>query len=221
MNTFIIGGGELVYFLARTLLAKGYVVTVINSDRAECSSLARQLGIAVVHGDGSDPRILASAGADACDVLLAATPNDEDNLVACQLASTRFGVPQAIALANDPENEDVFRRLGVRAVSTTRILSSVIEQSAGFDEITNLIPAGAGKVNLSEVVLAEDSPVAGRPLSELSLPQDSLIACVLRNDEAIVPRGSTSLAPGDRVVLLTLPQSHGATLRAIMGSDEA
>jgi len=221
MNTFIVGGGELVYYLSRTLLAKGYAVTVINSEHAECSSLARQLGITVVRGDGSDPRILASAGADACDVLLAVTPNDEDNLVACQLASTRFGVPQAIALANDPDNEDVFRKLGVKAVSTTRILSSVIEQTADFDEITNLIPAGAGKVNLSEIVLAEDSPVAGRPLSELSLPQDSLIACVLRNDEAIVPRGSTSLAPGDRVIVLTLPRSHGATLRAIMGSDEA
>lgn len=217
MKVFIVGGGKPVYFLCRTFLAKGHRVTVVNRNEDECVQLARRLKVTVVHGDGSDPNILEEAGAHGTDAVLAVTPNDQDNLAVCQLASMEYGVPRTVALVNDPDNEAVFQKLGVSAFSTTRTIASMIEQRTALDEITNLIPVGEGKVNITEIKLPASSPVVGKTLRDLSLPQDSLVAVVLRNGDAVVPRGDTTLRTGDRIVLITLPANHGPVIKTITG----
>ncbi len=218
MNTLIVGGGKLVYFLSRTFSSKGYQVTIVNRDRAECVWLARQLKATVVYGDGSDPRILEEAQANGIDTLLAVTPHDEDNLAICQLARLRFGVPRTLALVNDPDNEDVFRKLGVTtAFSTTRLLSNLIEQKAAFEDITSLAPLADGKVNITEVVLRDNSPVVGRTLMEIGLPPDSLIAGLIREEHPIIPRGITTLQARDRLIVITLPENHGRVLKMLTG----
>jgi len=217
MKVLIIGGGKPVYFLCRTFLAKGHGVTVINRNQQECVQMARRLKVTVLQGDGSDPAILEEAGAHGTDAVLAVTPNDQDNLAVCQLACMEYGVPRTVALVNDPDNEAVFQKLGVSAFSTTRTIASMIEQRTALDDITNLIPVGEGKVNITEIKLPADSPVIGKTLRDLGLPADSLIAVVLRNGDAIVPRGDTTLRTGDRVVLITLPSNHGPVIKAITG----
>lgn len=218
MNVLVVGGGKVVYFLSRTFLSKGYEVTVVNREREECTELARRLSATVVHGEGSDPRILEEAGAHTADAVLAVTPNDQDNLAICQLADVRFRVPHTVAIVNDPDNEEVFRQLKITAaVSTTRILSSLIEQRVGSDEITNLIPVGEGRVNVTEVVLGAKSPVAGRALRDIALPENSLVASVLREGQPVVPRGSTVLQISDRLIVMTLPENHGRVLRTLTG----
>lgn len=219
MKVLIVGGGKTLYFLCRTFLAKGHEVTVINRDADDCVRIARSLKVTVVCGDGSDQTILEEAGAHGADAVLAITPNDQDNLAICQLAALQYEVPRAVALVNDPDNEEVFRKLGVGAFSTTRIIASLIEQRTALDEITNLVPVGEGKVNITEVRLPSDSPVAGKSLRDLSLPAHSLIAVILRNGEALVPRGDTQLQVGDCVVLITLPANHGPALKAITGEE--
>jgi trk system potassium uptake protein TrkA len=218
MNILIVGGGKVVYFLSRTFLSKGYKVTVINRDRDECTRLARRLKATVVYGDGSDPQILEEAGADIADAVLAVTSNDQDNLMICQLADLRFHVPRTLTLVNDPDNEAVFRQLGIAATfSTTRILSSLIEQRAGFEEIINLIPVGEGKLNVTEVVLKETSPVVGQLLRDITLPENSLIACILREGHPIIPRGTSMLQDRDHLVVITLPENHGQVLKILTG----
>jgi trk system potassium uptake protein TrkA len=219
MNTLIIGGGKVVYFLAKAFLAKGYSVTIINRKKDECSRLARQLRATVVFGNATDPQILKEAKVSLMDAVLAVTPNDEDNLVICQLAKLNFRVDKTLALVNDPDNEQVFQQFGVTtAFSTTRVISSLIEQRAGFEEIVGLFSVAKGKVNVTEVALTKDSPVLGKSLVEIHLPADCLIACILRNDEPIVPRGATTLAADDRLVLITLPENHGPVLKLLTGN---
>ncbi len=220
MKIIIVGGGRSVYFLARACLAKGHAVTVVCRDRADGQYLARRLKAVVTLGDGSDPAVLEEAGARGADAVIAVTPNDEDNLVVCQLAARRFEVPHAVALVNDPDNEEAFRALGVAAFSVTPVIASLIEQRAALDEITSLIPVGGGKVNVTEVVLNPDSPVVGKALRDVALPENALIAVVLRDGEAIVPRGATTLCAGDRVVLVTLSENHGPALRAVTGETK-
>ena len=221
MNIFIVGGEKLAYFLSRTFVSKGHRVTVVNRDRRKCERLARQLSATVVWGDGSDVRTLEEAEAEAADAVLAVTPNDQDNLVICQLASSRFRVPHVLALVNDPDHEEVFRRLDIKAtLSVTALIATLIEQRAGFDEVVNLLPAGEGKLNIAEIVLKEDSPVAGRTLREAALPEDCLVAGITRRAEPIIPRGPTVLEPGDHLVLVTLPASYGPALRALVGEEE-
>ena len=139
----------------------------------------------------------------------------------CQLADLRFHVPKTLTLVNDPENEEVFRHLGITAAfSTTRILSSLIEQRAGFEEITNLIPVGEGKVNITEVVLKETSPVVGQTLRDIALPENSLIASILRERQPIIPRGTTVLHDRDHLIVMTLPENHGQVLKALTGDTK-
>ena len=220
MKVLIVGTGKPLYFLCRSFTAKGYEVVIVNRDRQECTQLARQLSAMVVCGDGSDTVILKQAGAMDADVVLAITPNDQDNLVICQLAAVEFGVPRAIALANDPDNTEIFEKLGVSAFSTTQIVGSLIEQRAQLEQIMNLLPVGEGRVNVTEIVLDAACPVAGKLMKDIALPDNALVAVVIRNGRAIVPRGANDLQAGDRVVLITLPENHGVVLKAFTGDGK-
>ena len=220
MDTLIVGGGKIVYFLAKAFFSKGYNVTIINRKKEECSWLARQLKATVVFGNATDPQILKDAKTFSMDAVLAVTPNDEDNLVICQLAKMNFGVERTLALVNDPDNEEVFQQLGVTtAFSTTHIISSLIEQRTGLEDIVGLFSVAEGKVNITEVILKDDSPVLNKSLMELELPEDSLIACILRDSSPIIPRGSTKLHAQDRLVLITMPENHGQVLKILTGSE--
>jgi trk system potassium uptake protein TrkA len=219
MKVIIVGGGKPLFFLCRNFTAKGYKVVIINRDKDECVQLSRQLSAMVVCGDGSDAGILKEAGAMGADAVLAITPNDQDNLVVCQLASLTFGVPRAIAMANDPDNTEIFEKLGVSAFSTTHIVGSLIEQRASLEQILNLLPVGEGRVNVTEIVLEDDSPVVGKLLKDIDLSENALIAVVIRDNHPMVPRGGNDLQAGDRVVLITLPENHGPVLKALTGEQ--
>ncbi len=217
MKILVVGGGNTLYFLGRSFASKGWEVVIVNRDPAECVRLARQLPAVVVCGDGSAPSVLEDAGARSADVVLAITPHDQDNLVICQLAALQFGVPRTVALANDPDNVDVFEKLGVTAFSTTQVVGSLIEQRASLEAITNLLPVGEGRVNVTEILLDAASPVAGKQLKDIALPENALVAVLLRDKLPIVPRGATALQAGDRVVLITLPENHGPVVKYFTG----
>jgi trk system potassium uptake protein len=114
-------------------------------------------------------------------------------------------------------NAEVFDKLGVSAFSTTNILGSLIEQRASLEQITNLLPVGEGRVNLTEIILDGESPVVGKFLKDIDLPENALIAVVIRDNHPIVPRGGNDLLAGDRVVLITLPENRGPVLKKFTG----
>lgn len=221
MRLILVGGGETIetiYFLARLFTRREHKVTVINRDPAEAKALARRVGATVILGDGSDPAVLEQAGARRADVLLSLTAYDPDNLVICQIAQELYGVPRTMALVNDPDNEDVFRQLGISIVfSATRIIGGLIEGHTVYDEITHLFPAAEGRVQVTELELTTGSPATGKYLHELGLPKNSLVACVIRGEEVIVPRGDSRLQAADHLILVTLPDDHLDVLRMLTG----
>lgn len=219
MRVLIVGGGKLVYFLSRSMAARGHRVTIINRDRDECSRLARRLETTVVYGDGSVPQVMEEAGAYEADVVMAVTPNDEDNLVICQVASVHFQVPRALAVVNDPEHEEAFRGLGVNAVSPTEILSRLLEQQMAFDDIQQLIPIGEGNLNITELELDAQSPILGMNLNDIPLPKGALIGAILRRGRPIIPRGATVLRERDHVIVISLPDSHHEAIRILAGEQ--
>jgi trk system potassium uptake protein TrkA len=219
VQVLIVGGGKLTYFLSRALLAKGYGATLVIRDASEADWLARRLKTVIVHGDGTRPRTLEEAEIGRKDLVLAATASDEDNFVVCLLSERKFGVPLALALVNDPDNERVFRELGVRPIfSPVRLLAELIGQRIASESVVNLYPFGeSGLVTLTEIVVAKDSPVASRPLREVPLPEQSLVAGIVRAGEAVIPRGQTLLLPGDRLIVAALPQAYPTVLRILTG----
>lgn len=218
MKIIIVGTGKQVYFLARDFLSKGHRVIVVSSLPEDARWMARRLKATIVHGDGSDPAVLEDAGAAEADAVIAATLNDPDNLVICQIAQLRFRVPMTLAVANDPDNQEVFPKLGVRNVlSITQLVSKLIGQRTASEEITDLAIMAGGAVNVTELVLTDRCPAVGQPLSTVPLSRDALVASVVRGGAAIIPHGDTALAVGDRIVLVTLPASHGQTVKFLTG----
>lgn len=220
MRILLFGGGKTVYFLAREFTSKGHHTTVITRDPEEARRFAHQLDSVVVHGDGSSPTILEDAGVRQVDVLLALTPADQDNLIACQVAQRMFGVPRTFALVNDPENEAVFHELGVTvAFSATQVVARMIEEQADIDEVINLFPVAGGRVQVTEVSLRGHAPSVDKTLLELELPQESLIATIIRGDDVIIPGGKTHLREGDRLLVVTEPQVYERVMETLTGSE--
>ena len=217
MKVITVGGGKLIYFLSRSLVAAGHEVVIINRTREECIRLSRRLGTTVVFGDASVPHVLEEAGAYEADAVLAVTPNDEDNLVICQVASVHFQVARVLALVNDPDHEEAFRGLGVVAVSHTQMLSRLLEQHMAFDDIKQLIPIGEGNINVTELLLDSEAPAVGMNLQDVPLPEGSLVAAILRRGRPIIPSGVTMLRERDRIIVISLPENHDEAIRGLVG----
>ncbi len=216
MKIILIGGSKLAYFLAKQFASKNYYTTIINPNLEEAKSLSRTLKATVIHGQGSNPTTLGKAGALQADVVLSLTTHDEDNLIACQIAQKEYGVPRTIALVNDPENQPIFEKLGITvAFSATQIIASLIEQQTASSDIQNLLPIAEGKVNVTEIALSQNNSVVGKTIDELQLPNGTLIACILRQGEVIVPNGENSLESLDRLIVIGQPESYGQLMRSL------
>jgi trk system potassium uptake protein TrkA len=124
----VIGGGKVGYYLARDLVDRGEEVTLVEKDAARADWLEGQLGSIVMRGDGDEMGFLSTTGIERADAVLAVTGDDEDNLVALQMAKKRFNVPRTVARVNNPANVDIFKTLGVdEAVSATEVLLGALE----------------------------------------------------------------------------------------------
>ncbi len=135
MYVIVVGGGKVGYYLTKHLLDRAYEVTLIEKDPRRAESLTSQLGEVVMVGDGDEMAFLATTGLERADVVVAVTGDDEDNLVACQLAKRKFRVPKTVARVNNPANVRIFKTLGVdAALSATEVLLELIERELGAEE---------------------------------------------------------------------------------------
>ncbi|MCK8817960.1 NAD-binding protein [Natroniella sulfidigena] len=220
MEIIIVGGGKIVYFLAKNFLAKGYQVSVINKDQEYCINLAKKLNAVIIHGDGSKLDYLEQAGASRADAILALTDNDPDNLYICQLAQREFEIPKTFSVINNPDNEEIFKSLGVDTIfNTTKLISLLIEQRVETTDVNNLLSIEEGRLNLSQVILKEDSPVLGKRLKELHLPDEIVFGCVIRGEEVVIPKGSTKLLKNDKVLIITLPERQAEAFDVLTGGE--
>jgi len=154
-------------------------------------------------------------------VVVALTSKDQDNLAVCQIAHKMFQVPRTVALVNDPQNEEVFRKLGVSvAFSSTQIIARILEERTGFEDIANLIPLAEGRVTVSEVALRAEAPAADKNLRDLTLPVGALVGGIIRDGNVIVPRGDTCLRGGDRLILISSPDCYDRVLKLLTGGED-
>jgi len=220
MRVILVGSGRILYYLARQFNRKELDVQIVTPVKQEGRELSQRVKRPVLVGDATDPKILEDAGAFRADVVLALTPNDEDNLAVCQIARQMYQVPRTIALVNDPENEEIFHKLKVSvAISATRILSIILEEQAGFEEIGKLISVAEGRVSVAEIVLREDSPAAGRSLESMTLPAEALIGGIIRGGKVLIPRGGSQLLAADRLILIATETSMDEAMRTLVGND--
>lgn len=219
MYIVIVGGGNVGYYLTKALMSSSHEIVLMEKDRQVHRRIADELGEIAIQGDGCEVRLLEEAGVARADVVVACTGEDEDNLVICQMAKRMFNVPRTIARVNNPLNERLFHQLGIDAtVSSTKIIYNLIEQEIHSGEVIPLAALRRGRLEIVDIEISEHSPVLNKPMSEVELPQDALIVCVVREDQARLPRGDMRFEVGDTVIVLVRVELE-AELRAIFTEE--
>lgn len=218
MYVVIAGGGRIGRHIAKDMVDKGHEATVVERVGARCEQLVAESDVLVIEGDACDVRYLEQAHTDRADVFVATTHEDDDNLVSCQLAKIEFGVRRAISRVNTPKNVEIFERLGIEPVSSTRLISELLEHEVSVGELIHLTSLKGGRVSLVELRIPS-GPRAPRPrpIEELDLPHEAVIVAIFRGDETVIPRGGAELLPGDEVVLLTSPELEPRITAALLG----
>ena len=212
----IVGGGKIGYFLSRSLINRDFEVCLLETSAENARRLHSDLGDVVMQGDGCDPLILKNAGIARADILIAATGDDADNLVICQMARECFGKERVIARVNNPDNEKLFEKLGIHErVSGTATVLNMIGQKMGRSPVVLLGALEKSSLEILEIIIEESSPLAGAKLGDLTFPEHSRVVAVLHEGDAQVPTGDTVFEVGD-VLLILVPSELESTLREFL-----
>jgi trk system potassium uptake protein TrkA len=218
MYVIVTGGGKVGYYLAKTLLNQGHEVLVIERDRRKCDFISADLGSICQHGDATDSTVMEEAGMGRADVVIAVTGDDEDNLMICQMAKRKFNVNRTIARINNPKNERIFKLLGIdQTVSVTDLILAQIEREIPAHSLVHLLTLREAGASFVEAKVPADSPVVGKPLQVLNIPDDCVIPLIIRNGKGVVPHGETTLEAGDEVVAVTTLDHENALERVFSG----
>ena len=220
MYVLIVGGGKVGKSLAKALAEEGYDVALVEKEEKFANKIAEDLNkVLVIAGDGCDPARLEDAGIARAQVVTAVTGDDEDNLIICQLARDTFGVPRVIARVNNPSNVITFQKLGIDTVSSTTIITKLIEEEATIGDIFTLLALKRGKLSIVEAILKPKSPATGKAIKDLKLPAESILATIIRENQIIFPKGETRLHPNDSIIALSTIEQEGALREALIGKE--
>ncbi|HVF31887.1 MAG TPA: NAD-binding protein [Acidimicrobiales bacterium] len=221
MKVVIAGAGAVGTFVASDLRAANHEVLLIEKNPDLAARLRPTMDVQWFVGDACEVSNLQDAGIADADVMVAATGEDQVNLVISLLAKQEFAVPRVVARVNEPRNKWLFNETwGVDvSVSTPHLLTALIEEAVSVGSLVRLLEFEGGEATLIEVTLADDSPAAGRTIAELGVPRDASIVAVVRRNHVVVPRGDTLIQVGDEVLALTTPASEDAVKQILIGAD--
>lgn len=218
MYIIVVGGGKVGYYLTKHLLSEGHEVAVIEKNQKKVETIINDLGGVAIQGDGSDAGPMLEAGMNRADIVVAVTGDDEDNLIICQMAKKKFGVKRTIARINNPKNEHIFSVLGIdTTVSYVDAIVAQIEREIPAHSMIHLLTLRDVGASFIEKQVPFGSPVIGVPMNEFNLPDQVLIALVIRQGQGIIPKGTTKLLAGDDVVAVTSIENEDILDRLFVG----
>ena len=218
MYVLICGGGKVGANLARLLLRADHEITLIEQHVERFASLEEEFEHVVQRGDATELFVLERAGIKRPpDLVLAVTGDDEDNLVICQLAKERYRVPKVIARVNDPRNQAHFDLLGIApTICATSNIMGLIEHEVPEHGLVHLLELRNENLEIVEVQIAEGSPVAGKRVERLELPDGARLISVTRDGQSEIAVGATELRPGDQVLAILQPGKEDELRRVLL-----
>ncbi len=215
MYIIIGGGGDVGYYLTKTLLNQGHEVLLLEKAVARYQALNEELGPAVVRGDACEARTMDEVGASRADVIIAVTGDDEDNLVICQMAKKRYKTGRTIARLNNPKHADIFQKLGIDiTVSPTNAILSLIEAELPSSRFVSLMTLKNAGLEIIEMRVPAESPIVGKMLRDINLPRISNIALIIRSKQYIIPNAETQIYANDDVFALVNREGEEELLKA-------
>ncbi|OGN88481.1 MAG: portal protein [Chloroflexi bacterium RBG_13_46_14] len=221
MYIIIIGGGRVGYYLTKTLLDEGHEVLIVEKNANYCETINNELGTVCIQGDGCETATLAEVGTERADMLVAVTGEDQDNLVACQLAKHKFNVQRTIARIRNPQNEVLFKKLGVDVtVSSTNVILEYIEEDVPTHPLTHLLAIEDSGEEVVEIRIPPGAKTIGKLLRHLDIPEGSKLALVISTSKRThIPTKNTVIKEGDRIIAITTQKEEKA-LRAALTGDQ-
>jgi trk/ktr system potassium uptake protein len=206
MYIVVAGAGKVGWNLARELLDRDNEVTVIENDRRRYLTVEQQLEHAIQYGDATELWVLERAGIQRADLVIAVTGDDEDNILICQVAKEKYLVDRIVARVNNPRNLEHFKLLNIHpAVSATDLILRLIEHEVPQYGLVHLLDLAEERLEIIELIVNEDAPIAGKRVDEVLLPDGSLIISILRSGEGFVPKADSVIEPGDEVLVVLDP----------------
>ncbi len=220
MYVLACGGGKVGANLTRLLLRAGHEVTLVEQRGDRFAALEEEFEHVVHRGDATELFVLERAGIKRPpDLVLAVTGDDEDNVVICQIATDKYNVPKVIARVNDPRNQAHFDLLGISpTICATSNILALIEHEVPEHELVHLLELRRENLEIVEVQISEDSPVAGKRVEKLQLPEGSRLISVMRNGHSEIAVGSTELRAGDQVLAILQPGKEDELRKVLLKS---
>jgi trk system potassium uptake protein TrkA len=220
MRVAVAGAGNVGLFVANDLQANGHDVLLIEQNPAVIERSVTYDGVEWYIADACEVASLREAGLDRCEVVVAATGDDEDNLVISLLSKQEFGVPRVIARVNHPKNEWMFSaNWGVdMSVSTPHLITALVEEAVTVGRLVHILQFEGGQARLVEVTLAPDSPVVDQQIKEVEVPRDATFVAIVRGDHVVMPRGDTMFEAGDEVLAMVTPESEDEVRTLLAGA---
>lgn len=209
-NIMIVGGNRIGYYLADELSKKKYNIKLIEKDEALAEELADSLTrVTVIKGNGTRHSLLLEEGIEAMDAFVALTDSDEENMIVSMFAN-KMKVKKTITKIKSDDLNDMLFEIGVKNnvspkdIVANRIISYIraIENSKGSNLLT-LYRLVDGQVEALEFLAKRQEKICDRPLRELKLKDNCLIACIIRENKVIIPNGNDSIKLGDNVIVVT------------------
>ena len=211
MNVLIIGGGNQGQNIADRLLAQDefrmvfrsseYQITFIEQDEEHCEVLERRYNVPIFQGDGTKQEILDQVEPHKMDVAIAATNSDERNAIVA-LQAKRLGIERVIAIARDPDYVSLLEDSGIVCISAPYATAAMVENYLDRPGVADLFEIETGVASLIDMEVPEGGEVVGRRIQDIDIPDQCVVAAIIRGDEFVVPRGQTEVCAGDHVVFV-------------------
>ncbi len=204
----IAGGGRIGFYVAKTMEERGISVKVIEKDVERCKFLLKSLKKSVIlHGDGSDRKLLEEENINDMDIFAAISNNEELNIMASMLAKS-LGAKKVITIVNRTDYLPLASNLGVESVLSPRLITAAtILKYVRGGNILSLTTIAEGKAEIMEAEVKEGSKLIGKTLREVELPKKTLIGAIIRDNNVIIPSGEDQIINNDRLIIFTLQES--------------
>lgn len=201
MHIVIMGAGRVGLSLAGFLISDGQDVTIIENDNSLANSAVHELDALVICGNGTETKVLEEVNIQNADVFVAATGNDEANLLACILVKN-YNVPKVIARVSEPSHEEAFKKVGIDfVVSPELTAASYLEKLIIRPKIADLVIIGKGNAELLDITVT-NKKMFNKRVNDVSPTKEFIISALHEDGDIIIPDNATILKEGCKISIL-------------------
>ncbi|MBE6496694.1 MAG: TrkA family potassium uptake protein [Methanobrevibacter sp.] len=198
MYGIIMGGGRVGLALANILIESGADITLIENDESLCNDVASELDALVIHGNGTNSKLLEETNIEDADYFIATTGNDEANLLSCILVR-KFDVPNIIARVSNPDHEEAFKEVGIDKVISPEISAArELAQYVMNPNVSTLTTLGEGDAEIKEMTITNDK-VVGKRFKDISPTKDFIIIATYQNGKFVIPQPDDVISRGEKI----------------------